>query len=328
MYGSDHISYWRKEKRICSPDLFHTYFKFSLPPNSVSTSLVKTVLATTDDQSALESIILELANQTLSNGKTKLSVILDRLVDYLDSLEGQQIINIINMIFNVGDKLLIDSDESRGMFAFGGNGIRLGRIMFFGLRQLTDNKEDRFNVLKSAFESGDAIVMMSDQTTILGQQHGKYSSKKDVRDDYLVELEHQEALEKIALDRIQNAAKEGFLTINSNTVNLLYDWRRWAENDEPNLWIKEQLNKDPKGLLFLLSGYRSKSYSHGFSDRVAREHERLNVKNLSEFISIDEAKKISGSIIASVGIDEKKLIELFFRECDLYEDDPDTYNRH
>lgn len=328
MYGSDHIPYWRKEKRICCSDLFNTYFKFSLLPNSVSTSQVKAVVATTNDQSELERIILELVTQTLPNGKTKLSVVLDRLVDYLESIESQQIINIINMIFNIGDKLLIDSDESEGMFAFGGNGIRLGRLMFFGLRQLTDDKAERFNVLKAAFENGEAIVMMSDEATILGQQHGKYTSKEDVRDDYLIDLEHQEELEKLALARIQAIVKSGLLAANDNTVNLLYDWRRWADNDEPNLWLKEQLNNEPNGLLFLLKGFCSKSYSHGSSDRVARKHERLNVKSLSEFITIEEAKQIANSILGNVDGDEKELIALFFKECDLYEADPGTYNRH
>lgn len=328
MYGSDHISYWRKEKRVCCPDLFNTYFKFSLPPNSVSTGLVKAVVATSSEQSELEGILLELANQVLPNGKTKLSVVLERLMDYLESLEQQQIINIINMIFNIGDKLLIDIDESKGMFAFGGNGTRLGRLMFFGLKQLTDDKSERFNVLKAAFENGEAVVMMADEATVLGQQHGKYSSTKEVRDNYLIELEHQEELEKITLSRIQDTVKAGKLTINNNTVNLLYDWRRWADNGEPNLWLKAQLESDPNGLMPLLNGFCNRSYSHGFSDRVARESVRLNVKNLSDFIDIKEAKKIAADILDSVESDEKQLISLFFKECDLYAADPDTYNKH
>ena len=183
MYGSDHSPYWRKGKHICAPELFNVYFQFSLPSSIVSSNEVEAVVEATSTQSDLEKVILKLSIEVLANNRTKLSSVLERLVDYLADLEKQQVINIINMIFNIGDKLLIENDESEGMLAFGGNNLRLGRLMFSGIKQLTNDKAERFNVLKAAFENGEGIVTMADQATILGQEHGKYSYDKGVRDD-------------------------------------------------------------------------------------------------------------------------------------------------
>ncbi|TMO40562.1 hypothetical protein CWC25_20145 [Pseudoalteromonas sp. S4389] len=328
MYGSDHSPYWRKGKHICAPELFNVYFQFSLPSSIVSSNEVEAVVEATSTQSDLEKVILKLSIEVLANNRTKLSSVLERLVDYLADLEKQQVINIINMIFNIGDKLLIESDESEGMLAFGGNNLRLGRLMFSGIKQLTNDKAERFNVLKAAFENGEGIVTMADQATILGQEHGKYSYDEGVRDDSLIELKHQERLEQIVLSRIRADVNAGLLELNNNSVNLIYDWARWADNEEITLWLKEQLRKEPMKILFLLKGFCTKSYSHSGNDRIARKNERLNVKNLSEFLDIEEAKEIATGIFEHTDELDKELIKLFFSECDLFESDPNTFDRH
>lgn len=38
------------------------------------------------------------------------------------------------MIFNIGDKLLIENDEFEGMLVFGGNNLCLGCLMFLGIK--------------------------------------------------------------------------------------------------------------------------------------------------------------------------------------------------
>jgi predicted KAP-like P-loop ATPase len=328
MYGYDHLSFWRKEKKICSPELFSTYFRFSLPINSISFNEINSVVSRTLVLTELVTCFQSLAIEILPNGKSKISIVLDRILDYLDDLNEIQLKNLISIIFLIGDDLLLECDESQEMFSFGGNDIRLGRLMYQCLRKMSNDTEIRFDALKSAYINGNSVIMMCHEAVSLGQQHGKYSNKEDAKDDYLIELSHQEELEKILLSKIREFSKNNTLVINHNTVDLLYDWKRWADESEPQKWVKSKLEERPKDLVFLLVGFVTKSHSHGFGDLVSKTTTRLNVKNLSSFVDLEYAKSIASHLLPSSEGDAKECLDLFLTECEAFKQDPDTFNRH
>jgi len=328
MYGYDHLPFWRKEKKICSPDLFSTFFRFSLPRNSISFNEINSIVSRTLDLTELVDCFQSLAIEILPNGKSKISIVLDRILDYLDDLNEIQLKNLISMIFLIGDELLLECDESQEMFSFGGNDIRLGRLMYQCLRKMSDDTEIRFDALKSAYINGHAVIMMCHEAVSLGQQHGKYSSKEDVKDDYLIELNHQEELEKISISKIREFSKSNKLIINHNTVDLLYSWKRWADESEPQDWINNKLKEEPTAITFLLTGFVTKSHSHGFGDRVSKTTTRLNVKNLSTFVDLEFAKSIVNRLLSTSEGNDKKYLDLFLTECEAFKQDPDTFNRH
>ncbi|GAA0819268.1 KAP family P-loop domain protein [Colwellia asteriadis] len=327
MYGYDHMPFWRKEKKICSPDLFSTFFRFSLPINSISFNEINSVVCRTVELTDLVDDFQTLAIEILPNGKSKISVVLDRILDYLDDLNETQLKNLISMIFLIGDELLLECDQSQEMFSFGGNDIRLGRLMYQCLRKLSNDTEVRFEALKVAYENGNAVIMMCHEAVSLGQQHGKYSNKEDVKDDYLIELNHQEELEKLSLSKIRELSKTNKLIINHNTVDLLYSWKGWADESEPQKWIKKKLDENPKDLIFLLSGFVTKSHSHAWGDRVSKTITRLNVKNLSTFVDLEFAKSIVSSLLSTSENNDRKCLDLFLTECEAFKQDPDTFNR-
>jgi len=328
MYGYDHMPFWRKEKKICSPDLFSTFFRFSLPINSISFNEINSVVSRTTDLTDLVDTFQYLATEKLPNGKSKVSVVLDRILDYLDDLNEIQLKNLISLIFLIGDDLLLECDKSQEMFTFGGNDIRLGRLMYQCLRKLSDDTNVRFDVLKTAYDNGRAVIMMCDKAVTLGQQHGKYSNKEEAKDDYLIELNHQEELEKISLSKIREFSKSNLLVINHNTVDLLYDWSRWADESEPQEWLKKKLDEKPRDLTSLLIGFVTKSHSHAWGDRVSQTTARLNVKNLSTFLELEFADSIVSHLLPISEDKDKKLLDLFLTEYEAFKLDPDTYNRH
>ncbi|OPX93177.1 MAG: KAP family P-loop domain protein [Pelotomaculum sp. PtaB.Bin104] len=175
-YGPDWEATWRKQLRICSPDKFQIYFKFAIPEGQISNAEMKAFLALAEDKNSFGKLLLDLANQHCSDGRSRASVFLERMEDYTGKeIPKAHIKNILFALFDVGDHLLVPEDESRGFFSFG-NDVRLGRIMFQLLKRY-DNQQERFEILKEVFTNGNALSSIVTEIATLGQQHGKLGSE-------------------------------------------------------------------------------------------------------------------------------------------------------
>lgn len=101
-YGGDHYSEWRKKKRICSNGHFPIYFRLSLASDSISTIEIKDILIFSSNKNELSQWLHKLVQKKLSTGRSKLSVVLDRILDYIDELSNEKKENIILSFFEVG----------------------------------------------------------------------------------------------------------------------------------------------------------------------------------------------------------------------------------
>ena len=48
-YGSDFLSRWRRELRVCSPDIFPTYFRLGFPEGGITQVEMEAVLSLAED---------------------------------------------------------------------------------------------------------------------------------------------------------------------------------------------------------------------------------------------------------------------------------------
>ena len=324
-YTYDSLLIWRKEKRVCSPELFSIYFRFTLPINGVSVLDVKSVLESAGDVEKLADYLRKLSTQQLPSGKSKLSVVLSRILDYIDDFDKSELTNLVSTIFEIGDELLLPSDDPQTMYDEWGNEIRLGRIMFQSLKKYSNDQDERFVVLQNAFLTGKAVHMMASEAVVLGQQHGKYSSNNEPKEDCLITIEQQEKLESIALNKIREATDNETLEIGPNIVSTLFSWQNWGEDAEPVDWIRSKVEKSPSLFTLLLKDFTTKSHSHGWGDRVARTKLRLNVKSLSHFIELEFAKSIATELLKNAENGDLEYLELFLSECEHFESSPDEY---
>ena len=308
-FGSDHYRVWRKKKRICSNEYFPIYFRSSLSSDSISTSEIKKVLSVSSDRERLSTWFYELVEKKLSTGRSELTVVLNRITDYFDELNHDQIKNILLVCFDIGDDLLIPEDEQEGMFSLGGNGGSLGHIVYRLLPQLDEKM--RFDTLKEAYFNGNAVYLMCREVVIFGQQNGKYGSDS-IKNNPFITLEQLEELEKITLEKIRDFAEDDKLKLDQNIVGILYRWKKWSGNKEPTDWLQSLIDKDSNNILLLINAFISKSYSHGMSDRIAQEHTKVSIKSIAEFVDITSfEKEVSKLNESELGDEEQLLIKMF-----------------
>lgn len=318
-YGVGWESTWRKQLKICSPDIFPIYFRLAVPGGEISYTEMQAILALVRDNSILAKKLLELSHQHRPDGSTRVSAFLERMEDYTEKdIPEEYIPEILRALFNVGDELLVPEDEGRGLFGWG-NDTRIGRIMFQLLKRYK-TQEERFKVLKEVFLNGRAVSMIVSEVATLGQQHGKYGSQAKPDSECLFNAQHVEELEKIALAKIKEAVSNNELLNAPNLARILYRWRDWENLESVRKWTEQVITSD-QGLVDFLTGFLSKGYSQSISDRVASVKWHLDPKSLEPFINPSEIAERCKNLLKSSPdwlMDRKKIaVETFVKWFEL-----------
>jgi predicted KAP-like P-loop ATPase len=326
-YNSELASEWRKQLRICSPGFFDVYFRFCILEHGISNAEMKQVLDLTQDRTAFEKKLLQLAEQKRPDGISKVRVLLEKLRDYTEKdIPTESIQPIICSFFNIGDRLLLPEDEEQRLLDYG-NDTRIGKIIWQLLHRLDET--ERFELLKSSISSGQAISIIVNEITTFGIQHGKYGSEKNYSEsDKLVNKGQLESLEKLALERIRIKAQNFSLLEAPKLPDILYRWCDWTnEEEEVNHWIGLIANTDDD-LVRFLEKFVVKSRNYNLGGKIIKVEYRLNPKNLETFIDIAQVfERVSKMSKYDNLTDRQKIaIECFIREYNMIQQElnPDS----
>jgi predicted KAP-like P-loop ATPase len=245
---------WRRQCRICSTDIFDTYFRLDIPSESIGRDEIKSILALQADKDALSSKLIELVNRIQSNGKSQLRTFLSRLPDFIKTdISEENIPKMLQVFFVIGDELLRPEDADDGFFDFGDNGLDIEWISSLLLERLDESR--RFENLKEAITSGRATYLITNVIVALGQQHGLYESTQYTPEyEQLLTLKHFHELEPIALNKIREAASNGISILQIPRFRpVLYVWKVLAGDgdNEPRQWVELVTKEDGNLLIFL-----------------------------------------------------------------------------
>ena len=324
-YGAEWEGTWRKQRRVCSPDVFPAYFRLAVPSGGISNAEMKAALALTSDATTFAQRLLELADQIRPDGTTRVREFLERLQDYTGAdIPTDHIPAVIEALLDVGDQLLRPEDQRRGMFDFR-NDIRIGRVLWQLLRRL--DRSARTELLKRAMRKGRATAIIVHEIIVLGQQHGKYSERQpDPESERLVGEDDLKELEALGLERIRNAARDGTLLGSPELPMLLYRWRDWAGEADAKEWARET-TADDGNLLAFLEKFGQVTFSQTLTDSVGSTAYRLNPKSLEPFLDLVQVAARLKRILESQDLteDQRRAARQFLREYELWQQgkDPD-----
>ncbi len=318
-YGFEFLSIWRKELKICSPDIFPVFFKFCLPQGQILNTEMQSILSSVNNVEVFSRNLIELSKRHRTDGSTMLSVFLERLEDYTKEDIGKCYIkNILQAFFNIGDKLLLPEDNTNSFFSYD-NDTRIGRI-FFQLLKRFDSHNERFEILQEVFTNGQSLSIIASKVLVLGQQHGKYGGKeKNNENDQLVTNEQLEKLEKIAVTKIKIAASVNEILKTPLLSRLFYIWQELEGKDAPKNWIlKSNTLTNDENIAIILSAFLSKTKSQSVDDVVMKTRWRLPFRIIEPYISpqniIDRCRQIINQSPEWL-IGEKKIaVETFVEE--------------
>ncbi len=248
-FGSGWEQGWYKKCRVCSREIFPRFFRFSVSSDDIPRSEMESILSSLNNKEDFSKYLRYLATQTRSDGFTKLSVFLERMEDYTSEILQDYIPTVIETFFDIGDEFIIPEDEGK-VFSIWGNDIMMLRKVWQLLWRYND-KNNRVEILKNAFEKGQAISIMVEGLELFWQQHGKYGGTKKPDEEILLDEDQLKALQEIVLDKIREAAKKGSL-LNTPFLSLvLHKWKDWGDESEVRDWVNKVVASDEKLSIFL-----------------------------------------------------------------------------
>jgi predicted KAP-like P-loop ATPase len=305
-YGYDWEAEWRKKCRICSEDIFPVYFRLAVPEQSISRKEMKSIFDEMSDVGAFSKRLEDMARHTYTDGTSEARIFLTNLEDYTrDEIPVENIPNLVQTLFRVGDIILLHDGESKGFLDFGNN-IRISRVLAQTLKRL--DELDRFQTLKNAIETGQATTTIASEVESQGRAHGKYGAKEWSEENTLLTLQHVEVLELLALSKIREAADSGSLIASPNLPGVLHCWLQWSEGDEIRAWV-DRVTNDDDGLAYFLEQFLQKTRSQQLGDSVSRLSLRLDPRWIKPYIDIEHVMNRLSSINFD-GLTEKQILAI------------------
>lgn len=201
-YANSSDPTWRKNGRVCSEDNFDIFFQFNMQYGKISKSEIEKIISISENQEELYKIVEEL------NAKGRISELLERLLDYSESVPLNNKQNIINVLLNQGDNFPKDNKEMLGF----DNSSRVGRVGYFFTKGLGD-KDKCFEIYKNAILAADnSIHTLVDAVVWLGWEHGKETQNEPKSEgEQRVNVKQLTELEKLVCQKIEKWAKDGRL---------------------------------------------------------------------------------------------------------------------
>ena len=293
--SSDRGGNWRKDCRICSPDIFDIYFRLALPKGEISQREIGAILSLGNNPDAFAKALLKL------NENGRIAKFLYYLTDYTQDIPERDIEPIITVLMNIGD-LFSETDIQ----------LTLPYLLDNMVRRF-DSHEKRFEILKRTMKNATrslrtivyVVYVQRSQYGKGGQEHPTPEETRTVSSEQLKELE------KIAFDKIKNWAGDGRLAKSAYSLNILYMWKECGQEDDVNILVNNMIRNDD-GLIDFITSFLSESVSYGsYTDRVAETHWHINLKSVEELVDLKEVEPRIREISFSPGFeqlnDRKKL---------------------
>lgn len=276
-YGADSASAWRRQLRICAPEVFPTYFKLSLTQDAVSRADIDALLATTLSSASFAKVLELAAGVKGVDGKSKVPALLDRFMDHVaEDVGSANVQPIIEGMFDVGDKLLSRTDQDAGMFDFG-NETRVGRIAYHLLKKV--EPAQRTPLLIQALDQSKALRCSQYLIVSLAQEAEK---AVNVEGDSLLPAAEAQALKAAWCMRVKQLAAEAGFIDHPSVAWLVSAWREWGDAAEAVAWWQAAAESD-EGLLKLIAAQASESRSQSGSDLGWRTHLRVDPRGLEPY---------------------------------------------
>jgi predicted KAP-like P-loop ATPase len=296
MYGHDFEERWFRDLRLCHTEVFDRYFHLTIPEGDISQAELDRILSLAGDRSGLVAEFRSL------NQRNLLGVALDRLEAYKEKLDLRHALPFVTALFDIGDEL---PEERSGFFSISPE-MHASRIIYWYLKQEKD-ADKRGEILKEAMRATTGFYLPIMTASLEGNEEKR---KKDPSAFSVTDADLKE-LQQLCVEKIKQAAETGSLTTHPKMLSILYRWREWEAPEKPSQWAKRVI-EFPEAALSFLTGCLHRSTSHGMSDYVSREHWRINLKTVEDFVRVDTLeKKVAELSLDNLSDKQKKAVKAF-----------------
>lgn len=300
MHSADSLQRWRRELRVCAPDIFSVYFRLSLQDGSVSRLEVNQLIGCARSPADFAAVLRSAADQKNAAGVSKVRFLLERLMDHVpDELEVDVAEPVIEALLCVGDELLLKTDRVPGEFDFG-NESRVTRVAYHMLKKVT--AVERRQLLVRAIGTGNALRCGQYLLAALAEETEK-AAKGD--GEALLAEADIEAIKAAWLQRVALLSQSDDFIDRPGLGRILNAWRRWGGDDAQSWWGRASRSDD--GVCKLVAAFSYEVTTHGIGDHSVAVRLRVNPKDIARFEDVDSLYPRAVDLLSAGSVDARFL---------------------
>ncbi|MEI6503036.1 MAG: hypothetical protein WCP21_18660, partial [Armatimonadota bacterium] len=224
---------WRRDKRICSPEIFPIYFGFSIPSGGIGRSTVESLIAVSDDATAVETRLVGMLRAE-PQGALFVRNLLERIEDHTgEDIPLECVPSLLRGLFDAADEL-VRHDPPRGMLIFGMD-MRIGRLAYQLLIRM-DDAQARADLLLDIVGTSKSVATVVQEVSLV-EHHWEEADKGS--NDYAAQVpqDRVQGLKDAALRRLHDAASDGTLMGTPRLASTLWSWRKWEGDGPVGQWV-------------------------------------------------------------------------------------------
>lgn len=232
----------RRSLYIRDMQIFHCYFRFNTPLNTISNSEMQQWLRKAGDPVAFGSVLL----QAREHGLAQVRMFLDRLRDYIKKdIQDKDIPAIISVLFDIGDNLIESPSDAVDQAIFDNRSLLIANLDLLGRRL---SLEERLSIFNCAMQKGNALAtqgfLLKDSENTIKRR----GASPLIPDAELIKFKD------LWLKKVDIRSVDKTLLSHQNLVNILDIWLHWSSNDSKiKNWCVEVTASDDGMFLFMKS---------------------------------------------------------------------------
>lgn len=275
-YGSNSLSQWNMQKRLCTDDHFPIYFKLGLTSDEVSKKEIETMLEQLEDLSDFTVYLDTLLEQN------KVIRFLTRLEDYTQSIESEKAVFIMKGLLTYSGKF---PEARSGLFDFSTE-TRVTRILL-QLYKSRSTQEERFQLVNDVIKHNPVQmgVLVSFFRSI-GKLNGAYfKEEQDIIITEHVSPSQFQMLEKEMCGKIEEWITNPDYPKNTELPNVLFRWREFdpKAQDKITTFLEQEMAEDT-GLIQILKCFETYSLQESSDSIGVTKKYRIYLESLEKLL--------------------------------------------
>lgn len=225
---------WREQKRICSPDCFDQYFRFSILNNTLSEAELNIILSAGEDKKRMGEMVVAFAHQN----PPRVGALLRKLRDNVGNVPLANLRPMIEAFLDIGDQL-INLEPPVPYRRYDSNRAELVQLLLKLLRRTDPNSHA--NILEMGLKNGASNLVPITLIFTIGQLNGKYGYLGFVDErDRVVFVNDLPRLHTVVLTKIEAVVNAPNFIQTRDFLDVVFMWLKIAP-DSAQIWLDKTL---------------------------------------------------------------------------------------
>ena len=285
-YTDNSLDIWNRQRRVCSPRHFDTYFRFALPNDVLSRSEIAEFIARSAEPEFVQRSFLDATKISSPNFGTKATLLLEELIIHAPSVSDAQVGTLLKAIYSIADRLDVEKDREDSMLS--GNMLTL----YLLTRELTLERFDlktRSPILVKACKEATLGWLVEFTIHAFHDHFPPENTNPEPDESCLTTRNDAVKLRDYVVERIREADQDGSLRDCSSLLKVLKCWVNFVDSDEEaRSWASNVIRKDDIAVARLAKAFTRVSSTGVLGDTVARQSPTAITGYLESLVDLDE----------------------------------------